>query len=321
MIDSAIIKTEPGTVDREDVSQFRRLRDSYIAALSPHTRRAYDRDLRDLADFLGERDPVSALRRLLQVGQAEANILLHEYKAALIGRQRAPGTINRRLSTIRSAVRLARLAGLVSWTVEVKNLESRPYRDTRGPGRVGYQRLLAGLNGSTRRREIRDAAILHLLYDLALRRGEVARLDLGDVDPEAGTVRVLGKGRREPETLTLPVETARALARWIERRGGDPGPLFVNFDRAGKGGADRRLTTDSIFRMVRSRAARLGIRTRPHGLRHAAITEALELTGGNLAAVREFARHKTYETLRFYDDNRQNRGGEVARLVAAAAGV
>ena len=46
-----------------------------------------------------------------------------------------------------------------------------------------------------------------------------------------------------------------------------------------------------------------------HGLRYAAITEALELTGGNLAAVRDFSY------------NRGNRAGEVAKLVATAVTV
>ncbi len=300
-------------IPADPMARLRALWGSYLSTLSVHTRRAYDRDLADFARHLGTAD----LAALIGNGPGEANALALEYKAALLERGLSPQTINRRLAALRAVVKLARRAGLIAWRLEVDGEKSRPYRDTRGPGKAGYQRLLQGLNGSRRPREIRDGAILHLLYDLALRRGEAARLDLEDVDLEAGTVKILGKGRREPEILALPAETARALERWIATRGTDPGALFPNYDRAGKG--DGRLTGDGIYKMTRDRAKAAGITTRPHGLRHAAITEALELTGGNLAAVQDFSRHAKTETLRLYDDNRKSRGAEVARMVAAAA--
>lgn len=304
-------KQTPAAADPMD--RLRALWGSYLATLSPHTRRAYDRDLADFARHLGTAD----LRAFIGHGPGEANALALGYKADLHGRGLSPATVNRRLAALRAVVKLARTAGLITWELEVKGDKSRAYRETRGPGKLGYQRLLQGLNDSRRPRDIRDGAIFHLLYDLALRRGEVARLDLEDVDLEAGTVKITGKGRREPETLPLPEQTTAALARWIKTRGTDPGALFSNYDHAGKGTG--RLTGSGLYKMVKERAKAAGINTRPHGLRHAAITEALELTGGNLAAVRDFSRHKSYEVLRFYDDNRNSRGAEVARLVATAA--
>ena len=56
-----------------------------------------------------------------------------------------------------------------------------------------------------------------------------------------------------------------------------------------------------------------GVRARPHGLRHAAITEALELTGGDVRRVQRFSRHRSLQTLLRYDDNRQDLAGGVAR--------
>jgi len=53
-------------------------------------------------------------------------------------------------------------------------------------------------------------------------------------------------------------------------------------------------------------------------LRHAAITDALELTGGDVRAVRHYSRHKDVRTLLVYDDNRADVAGELARRVAAA---
>jgi len=56
----------------------------------------------------------------------------------------------------------------------------------------------------------RDVAIVRVLFDLALRRGEVADLDLAHFDARAGRLSVLGKGRREREWRTLPPRRTHA---------------------------------------------------------------------------------------------------------------
>jgi integrase/recombinase XerC len=76
-------------------------------------------------------------------------------------------------------------------------------------------------------KSMRDRALLRCLYDLGLRRAEVLNLDLEDLDLEAGTVAVLGKGRTSKVKLTLPPETRKALEAWIGVRGVAPGPLFT----------------------------------------------------------------------------------------------
>jgi len=65
-------------------------------------------------------------------------------------------------------------------------------------------------------------------------------------------------------------------------------------------------------RPSRSTSARV---IRPHGLRHAAITAALDEINGNVRAAREFSGHASVEVLLRYDDNRKDVGGEVASKV------
>ena len=255
-----------------------------------------------------------ATQRLLSSGHGEANAVALAYKAYLVARELAASTINRRLAALRSFVKLARTLGLVPWTLEVENVAAESYRDTRGPGRDGFNRLLDKLDGRSDEKAVRDRALIRLLFDLGLRRGEVVSLDLHHADLEAGTVSVLGKGCAGRSLLTLPEPTREALRQWIRARTPDPGPLFVNFDRAAKG---RRLTGTSLYRIVRDLGKKAGVRARPHGLRHAAITEALDLTGGNVRAVQRFSRHRDLRILNVYDDNRTDLGGQVARLVAA----
>jgi len=67
---------------------------------------------------------------------------------------------------------------------------------------------------------------------------------------------------------------------------------------------------------VRRLGAAAGVRARPHGLRHAAITAALDATGGDVRAVQKFSRHRDVRVLQRYDDNRRDLAGGVARRVA-----
>jgi len=291
-----------------------RLLASFLSGRNERTRRAYARDLEDFRSFVGTDSPEEAAGRLLSQGHGEANALALAYRSNLMERGLSPATVNRRLSSVRSLVRLARTLGFVPWALEVESVPSEAYRDTRGPGREGCGRMVAELEGRPEPKARRDLAAVRLLYDLALRRVEVSRLDVEDVDLGAGTVAVLGKGRTERAILSLPEPTAAALRGWLDVRGTDPGPLFLNFDRAGKG---RRLSGTSIYRMVRKLGAAVGLAVRPHGLRHAAITEALDRTNGNLREVQRFSRHRDPRTLTRYDDNREDLGGRVAALVAS----
>ena len=77
------------------------------------------------------------------------------------------------------------------------------------------------------------------------------------------------------------------------------------------------MTGESVRLMVASIARRAGVaECRPHGLRHAAVTEALNRTGGDVRKVARFSRHRKVETVLRYDDNREDLGGQVAGLIS-----
>lgn len=291
-----------------------RLVQIFLSGKSGRTLRAYSLDLQDFSDFVGAGTVDQAASTLLGRGHGAANELALEWRSDLLERGLSPATVNRRLAALRSLVKLARTLGLVPFTLELPGVQGQAYRDTRGPGRDGFRRLLDQTSDSTKGR--RDRLVLRLLWDLALRREEVVSLDLDHVDLDAGTVSVLGKGRRERETLTLPAATQTALRGWLSVRGMEPGPLVCNLDRRTKG---RRLTGAGLYHLVRTLGREAGIKVRPHGVRHAAITEALEATQGNVRMVQRFSRHRDVRTLSTYDDNRQDLGGNVAALVAASA--
>ncbi|MGO9116851.1 MAG: tyrosine-type recombinase/integrase [Desulfomonilaceae bacterium] len=271
----------------------------FLSNKSERTIAAYRKDLSDFARFLGVEggDLDYAARRFLSVGRGGANALAAEYREHLEKRKLSPATINRRLSALRSMVEQAATLGIVSWELKIKGPKGRSYRDTTGPGTGNVRRMLGLVHGRRDAKGVRDFAILRLLYDLALRRGEVVSLDFEDVDIEPGIVRILGKGRTEREMLTLPQPTIDALRSWLEVRGSDAGPLFTNFDRAGKG---ERLTGTAVYQIVRKLGQDLGIKTRPHGIRHSSISACVAQFP--LTDVQRFSRHKKLETVAIYVD-------------------
>jgi integrase/recombinase XerC len=217
---------------------------------------------------------------------------------------------------LRSLIKLANTLGLVSWTLSAQSVENAPVqssRDTQGLDRDGFCAMLAAAGAQPGPKGLRDVALLRLLHDLGLRRSEAVRLDVEDIDLPGNRILILGRGRSQKEPVSLPEPTRVALATWLEARGAEPGPLFVNFDRAGKG---HRLTGTAVYHIVGRLGAKAGLAVRPQGLRHLAITTALERTNGDMRAVATFSRHKDLRNLSRYADNPYGLAGKIARLVA-----
>jgi len=328
----------------------RRLLDGFLERLTPRTLRAYRADLADLANFLApRRQPTllpgfqvfdkdasteAALAVLLRMQPGAANDLALRWRNDMRRRGRAPSTINRRLSAARSVVRCARTLGLVHWELTVPGVACLVLRDTAGPGPEAAAAMLAttdadaaqsanagklGKIGETgERRRLRDRAILSLLTFLGLRRNEVCSLDVGDVDVPGRRVWVLRKGHEQRQVLSL-ADAAGPLAAWLAARGTIAGTdaLFVGLDRSGR---SRRLSGSAVYQIVRAAGAAAGAPTaRPHGLRHTAITQAVEAAteaGLSLDEVRQFSGHKHIATLLRYRDQTRDVQGQLAAAVA-----
>jgi integrase/recombinase XerC len=146
--------------------------------------------------------------------------------------------------------------------------------------------------------ELRDRALLELLYATAVRVSELCALDVDDVDDERRLVRVLGKGGR-PRSVPFGVPASRALDRWrldgrrhLARPGGGPA-LFLG---ARGGRLDPR---EARRRVHAATAASGGPELAPHGIRHTAATHLLE-GGADLRSVQELLGHASLATTQIY---------------------
>jgi integrase/recombinase XerC len=279
-------------------------------------------DLADFARFLDLATPGAALSHLIGAGAGRGNGLILSYRSQLTEADLTPATINRRLSAIRSALKLARTLGLTTWTPEIRGLPVQAYRDTSGPGVNGTRAMLRTAMTKGNAKSARDVAIIRLMFDLGLRRGEVAALSLEDLDREARKLWVKGKGRAQKEARTLPEATLGVIETWVAARESIAVPaepaLFVNITRNGARG--RRITGAGLRHVIVTLGQAVGLKTRPHGLRHASITAALDANTGDVRAVQRHARHASPDTTIKYDDNRRDLAGNVAASLATIIG-
>jgi integrase/recombinase XerD len=265
--------------------------DGFLALLATQraarTVDAYRRDLTALAAHLG-RSPGTATAEDLQGWLAE---------------QRAAGlaasTLARRTAAARSFFRHQQLLGVREDNpAAALDLPRRTRRlpRTLSPGEA--ERLIDAADG-TCPRDLRDKALVELLYGAGLRVSEAVGLDRTGVDLDSRLVRTIGKGGKE---RIVPVGRAavEALRRYMAR--GRPfldtrhrPELFLN----ARGGA---LTRAGAFLILRRLAEQAGLepgRVHPHLLRHSFATHLLE-GGADLRSVQEMLGHADLSTTELY---------------------
>jgi integrase/recombinase XerD len=257
------------------------------ARLAPRTVEAYRRDLTALGGFLGQA-PSKATREELE-----------RYVAELRAKGLAATTIARRLAAVRSFFRHQVLVGAREDNPAVDiGLPRRARRLPRTLSAGEAERLVEAASG-TGPRDLRDRALVELLYGAGLRVSEAVGLERGGVDLEERLVRSIGKGGKE-RIVPLGRSAADALRRYLSR--GRPfldrrhrPELFLN----AQGGP---LTRAGAFLILRRLAEKAGLepsRIHPHLLRHSFATHLLE-GGADLRSVQEMLGHADLATTELY---------------------
>lgn len=312
---------------------------------SPQTRLAYRQDLDCLAAFLGC-DADTAAATLLRGKAAAEQVLEHFLRWMTEVRGLAPITQARRIWGCQSLIRHGRRREVVGYHAECKVPKLVPRRDTRGPDHQAVDHVLLELACGDAPTAARDAALLACMYVLALRAGEVLSLRVRDCDCDGRTLWICQKGRLglvprrqldgclvNPESLEpdreqlpgVPEAVWHLLARnldWLRQHVPDlqpDAPLWW----AVRGRSYRpiaRLGQAGLTQVVRRLLGKHRKQVTSHGLRHAAITKLLDVSGGNLRMAQSFARHADLRQLQRYDDGRRGLFGEAAGIVGNAIG-
>lgn len=305
----------------------------------PKTLRAYKGDIRHFTAFLGLERPRQAAEVLLQGGRGRANEMVMAYLQKMQEKwidqdgvehpPYMPSTITRRLYALRSLIDVARVLDLIDWHLDVTPPQAEKYTDTAGPGKEACIRIYAYYRDRRDVTSLRDNCVLKLMLERGLRREEVVNIDIEDLDLEATNedgpaprVKVLRKRKMVKKWMTISPNLGKGIKRWLEARAQmmrqrnetQPRPLFIALDFQSLG---QRLTVDGVYYIVTQLSKAIGIKLKPHGLRHAAITAGLDETGGNLREVAQFAGHdKNVNTTMLYDDNRKDFGGKITKIIA-----
>ncbi len=264
-------------------------------ARSAHTVRAYLADVESLLGF-------AALEGVQELGQLELGSL-RRWLGAQSESGMARATLARRAATARSFTGWALREELIATDPAVRL--RAPKRDKSLPGVLQQQQVSrmvddlknAAADGGPM--ALRNRAMVELLYATGVRVGELAGLDIDDLDPDRRTLRVLGKGNKE-RTVPFGVPAALAVDDWL-RRGrpvlvtGTSGPaLFL-------GVRGNRVDPRQVRAVVSELLQALGdtSATGPHALRHSAATHLLD-GGADLRAVQEILGHSSLATTQIY---------------------
>ncbi|UZX03701.1 tyrosine recombinase XerC [Arthrobacter sp. CDRTa11] len=264
-------------------------------ARSAHTLRAYISDLRSLLQYAASEGvtdlpglELGTLRRWLGI-QSQGGM--------------SRSTVARRSATARS---------FTTWAMREELMETDPALRLRAPktgkslpGVLQSQqlgRLLGNLEEAAAAGSpmaVRNRAMVELLYATGLRVGELAGMDVDDLNPDRRTLRVIGKGNKE-RTVPYGVPAAVAVDDWLRR--GRPalakphsGPaLFL-------GSRGNRVDQRQVRAVVKELFEALGdtSATGPHALRHTAATHLLD-GGADLRAVQEILGHSSLATTQIY---------------------
>ena len=249
-----------------------------------NTQHAYQRDLEQLLSFINQQ----GVNSWIDLTGEHLNLLVMKMRHA----NSSGRTIRRHLSSIR---------GFLTYLVNQRYLSSNcalglqpPRLDQNLPKILDYGQLTLMLNPRSKSpSEIRDVAIIEVIYSCGLRVSELVGLDVNDMDAEQGFLSVMGKGGKMRHT-PLGKSAQRAIANYLQKTGVTQGALFLNNRHV-------RISVRAIQTMVKKRALEVGIKinVHPHMLRHAAATHFLQ-SSHDLRSVQEFLGHESIKSTQVY---------------------
>ena len=281
--------------------------------LARNTLDAYRTDLLQFGTFLADRGRQATDAKRADVADFLADLAIGTAPDGEGEGGRAPcspATISRKTACLRSFYRHLRREELIAddpTATLTPPQKSRKLPHVLSQGEV--TKLLETAGGSEPI-ELRDRALLEVMYGCGLRASEAIGLELGDVDLRRGFVRPHGKGSKE-RLVPLGRQATHALERYLRSGRGEligdraERKLFVNF----RGGP---LTRQGLYKIIQRHARDAGLEGKmsPHTLRHTFATHLLS-GGCDLRSVQEMLGHADVATTQLYTHLSRERIKEV----------
>ncbi|MDH6181409.1 integrase/recombinase XerC [Microbacteriaceae bacterium SG_E_30_P1] len=217
------------------------------------------------------------------------------------------------LSKATLARRSASVRGLTAWLARTQQAPTdaatrlkAPKGDHRLPRVLSREQMADILHRVAVRAEsgdpidVRNAAIIELLYASALRVSELTGLDLGDVDLSRLNVRVLGKGSKE-RVVPFGVPARDALRRYLDEARPVLTTTAVGSSAVFVGARGSRVASRTVYDLVSGLLSTVPGEgpSGPHTLRHTAATHLLD-GGADLRSVQEMLGHASLGTTQLY---------------------
>ena len=144
---------------------------------------------------------------------------------------------------------------------------------------------------------IRDLAMIEVLYASGIRVSELCGLNFADFDTSRNTLQVIGKGNKQ-RVVPIGIPAVKALENWLKVGR----PELANKDSENAifiGSRGKRIDQRTVREVVYDAMAAIGSHMSPHGLRHTAATHLLE-GGADLRTVQEILGHASLATTQIY---------------------
>jgi site-specific recombinase XerD len=235
-----------------------------------------------------------------QVGKITA-LDVKDFKRHCQAVPHAGATINRRLVFLKSYCRFAVDRNLLSGDT-LRAIERVPLikRETLAPRSLTRLQIRKYLREVERRAPVRDQALIKLLLYTGIRAGEIARLEMADlqVSPRKGilTVRSIVAKRAKERDVPIPLEARQALADYLSQRKSKSSYVF-----AGQRGS---LTVDGVAWIVKKYGRLASVEITPHLLRHTFAYSYLENNQNDLVGLAKILGHDSVETTQIYTQKR-----------------
>ena len=257
-----------------------------VKNLSPNTANSYKRDLLKLSSYMESLGIVSYSKITDDIGTG--------WIGSLFSSNNNPRSIQRHLSSAKGFFKFLKKNSIIeSSPFELVNAPKTTQHlpDVLSPEDVEQLLSLKPMDVL----EIRDLAIVELMYSSGLRVSETANIDLNDFEEEMSFLRVLGKGSKT-RIVPLGRYAINAIQNWIKERekySEKSKALFINL----KGS---RLSVRSIQLRLKRLAIKQGLPpVHPHMLRHSFATHMLE-SSGDLRTIQELLGHSSLSTTQIY---------------------